>query len=170
MLAVVLAAAVYWVFSSSLSLVYLTVLPLLWVGMRFGLFGMALAVMLLMAMAWNRTLAGVGPYVPYAPYAPEHHILLMQLYLMAVSVCGMLLAAVATQHRQDQRALQRARIELEIAHSELEQRLCTLLDAIPDEVRLIDVQGRYLMLNRAAQTGGGAGWPLGFIQSGHPVL
>jgi len=43
------------------------------------------------------------------------------------------------------------RKETEIALRESEQRFRTLLDAMPEEVRLKDTQGRFLMLNRAAQ-------------------
>ncbi len=34
---------------------------------------------------------------------------------------------------------------------ETDRRMRTLIDALPDEVRLIDIQGRYLMINRAAR-------------------
>lgn len=44
-----------------------------------------------------------------------------------------------------------ARREAEVALRESEQRLRTLLDAIPDQVQFKDAQGRLVMLNRATQ-------------------
>ena len=44
-----------------------------------------------------------------------------------------------------------ARRQVELALRESEQRLRTLLDAIPDQVYLKDVQGRFVMINRAVQ-------------------
>lgn len=163
-LAVILAADVHVIFNSSLPVVYLALPPLLWVVLRFGMFGMVQSVALLAVMALYYTGMGLGPYAA-ANATSEESALMVRSFLAVLSVAALMLQAATVQRRQVQEELRRARDELEtrvitrtaaLRESEAklrqnDERLRALLDAIPDQVRLKDVQGRYIMVNRAAQ-------------------
>ncbi|MEQ1772739.1 MAG: PAS domain S-box protein [Burkholderiales bacterium] len=161
LLTLALVALGHVVFSSQLYLVFLLLPPLLWAGLRFGMLVAVIELIVLAMMTLYATVSGHGPYISGA-LSPAESLLMAQSFLVLASAATMLLVAVTSQRRLAQAELRRAHDELEArviartaALRESEQRLRTLLDAIPDQVRLKDAQGRYVMLNRAAQRGFG---------------
>jgi PAS domain S-box-containing protein len=156
----VLAAVLHVVFSHQRPLIYVTLPIMLWVALRFGTLGMTIALALFAAVATHYSATGLGPY---AAYATTERILLVQSFLVLASISGLLLAGVTAERARALGELRQARDALDVqvnerttALRESEQRLRALIDAIPDQVRVKDAQGRYIMVNRAAQTSFGA--------------
>lgn len=151
----ILCVTLHVVFSHQRPLMYVTLPIMLWVALRFGSLGMTLALILFAGMARYYTAMGLGPY---ALYPATENVLLVQSFLVLISISGLLLAAVTAERTQAVDELRRARDALDAkvnertaALRESEHRLRALIDAMPDQVRVKDTQGHYLMVNRAAQ-------------------
>ncbi len=92
-LAVLLTTVVSFIFSSRLPLVFLTLLPMLWVALRFGMFATSLATALFAFLALYYTAAGLGPYAGTG-YTPKSSALMVQSLLVFASIGALLLEAV----------------------------------------------------------------------------
>jgi PAS domain S-box-containing protein len=135
--AVALTLVVYFIFTSPLPLVYLVLPPLLWAGLRFGLFGMALALTLISGMALHYTVAGFGPYVGPGR-TPEASLLMAQAFLIVGSAAALLLVALASQWRR--------------LHDELEALVSARTAALQDqEQKLRDNEERFRIARAAAK-------------------
>lgn len=86
----------------SLSLPYVTFPFLLWAALRFGTPGVTLALIILAAI--TTSFAAAGPAAGLAGPSPDH-VLDLQLYLAAMAVPSLFLAAVVTERTQMEEAL-----------------------------------------------------------------
>lgn len=103
-LAAVLAGVGGLVFSSSASLAYLIFPPLIWVSLRFWQPGAAAGSLLVASIAVTLAERDVGPF---AGYSPDDRLLLAQTFVGVAGVTSLVLAAVATERRHTEDAVER---------------------------------------------------------------
>ena len=140
----VLVLVVTLVFNSPLPMVYLVLPLVLWVGLRFGMSGMALALLLMSAMVLHYTGAGMGMFAS-AARTPVEGQLLAQSFLVVGSASALLLAALAGQWRRTQDMLRRS-------HGALEALVSARTTALQDsEQSLRDNEARFRIARDAAK-------------------
>ncbi len=172
---------------------FLAIPILVWTAFRFGKRETAAMSLLLSGFAIHGTLRGFGPF---ALPTPNESLLLLQAYLGVKSLMALALAALASEQKRVERDLRSAHADLERRVAErtaelskanaslrseagarertaLELRrrsgvLTTILDSMAEGVVVADVDGRYLLFNKAAEAILGIGrgafpaerWPL----------
>ncbi len=149
-------AVTHLIFSTRVPLLFLLLPLLIWNALRFDMAAIAIGGSVVAAMAIHHTALGWGPFGA-AGYSMDVSAILAQSFMCVASFVGMMLSSVMSQRRMALEALRCAHEETEARvvtrTTELrasEGTLRTLLDTIPDLVRLKDAQGRYVKLNRAA--------------------
>src|SRR5262249_15601973 len=80
-------------------LAHLTIPFLLWAAFRFGPSGAATAIVILSAIATWGTRRGFGPFVEADP---NESWLLLQVFIAAVAITALVVAAVVVEHRKAQ--------------------------------------------------------------------
>jgi len=142
--AVILAFALHFIFEYHRPLAFLILPLMLWIGLRFGLIGMTLAVALLAVMGLSYTAAGLGPYtMPMS--TPEESVLMVQSFLILVSVSGLLLVAVTRQRQFAMDELRHARDSLD---AQVMERTAELRES---ERRLREADERFGLARAAAK-------------------
>jgi len=98
----------YWIF-----------MPLVWTALRFGIEGTTLLLSLLAVLAVGFTVAGRGTF-PLGGDNPVERLQMVQFFLGAVSLTGLVLAAAVTERRQAEAEQERARRKLQSTLTELQ--------------------------------------------------
>jgi len=102
------------------SLVYLTLLPLLWAAFRFGAHGAITSAFLMTVLVLVETLNSLGPF-PTAN--PNLSLLLLQIFVATITVTALVLAAVVFERTRAETALRKTRDELTRVNEDLEKRV-----------------------------------------------
>ena len=102
------------------SLVYLTLLPLLWAAFRFGAHGAITSAFLMTVLVLVDTLNSPGPF---PTPNPNLSLLLLQIFVATITVTALVLAAVVSERTRAETALQKAKYELTRANENLETRV-----------------------------------------------
>ncbi len=92
---------------------YISILPAVWMAMRFGRRVTAIGVVALAVIAVVATIAGRGVF---AAYSPTISLLLVQAFVICTAVISLAVAAAVYERRQ-------AEAELKASHEQLEQRV-----------------------------------------------
>ncbi len=130
---------------ASLALLPLTFLLLpgmLWAALRFGVFGCAVAGMVVAAIAVGATLNGHGPFALSPGLTPQARVLLLQLFLAATIVLPLLIAVAQAERDHVRAELERQRIEL--LEAEKMVALGTMVSIVAHEVAN---PNQFLLLN-----------------------
>ena len=98
----------------------------IWAALRFGIFATAFVSALASIIAIGGTINGYGPF---AVFSANDSLILLQLFMAAVTVTGLLLAAAISERKS--------------AHAILE----AITEGISDAVFLKDREGRYITIN-----------------------
>jgi signal transduction histidine kinase/CheY-like chemotaxis protein len=99
---------------------YLAIPPLLWGAFRFGQRGAATLAFVMSALALAGTLQRFGPF---AMSNPNTSLILLQLFIGAIAMTTLVLAAVVSERKEAEEALRGARDELAKTNQELERRV-----------------------------------------------
>ncbi len=99
---------------------YLTLPPLIWAAFRFGAHGAVTSAFVMTAVAVMGTLKTLEPFTTTDP---NLSLLLLQLFIAIVTVTGLVLAAVLSERKRAEEALQQAKDDLTRANEELEKRV-----------------------------------------------
>lgn len=99
---------------------YLAIPPLLWGAFRFGQRGAATLAFVMSALALAGTLQRFGPF---AMSNPNTSLILLQLFIGAIAMTTLVLAAVVSERKEAEDALRGARDELAKTNEELERRV-----------------------------------------------
>jgi signal transduction histidine kinase/ActR/RegA family two-component response regulator len=99
---------------------YLAIPPLLWGAFRFGQRGAATLAFMMSALALAGTLQRFGPF---AMSNPNTSLVLLQLFIGAIAMTTLVLAAVVSERKEAEEALRGARDELAKSNQELERRV-----------------------------------------------
>lgn len=116
------------------ALVYLPLPFLLWAAVRFGPVGINTALLLVAFLSISGAVAGRGPFVVSSP---DENVLSLQLFLIAIAVPLMLLAAVIREGREKTMIL-----------AESEARFRTMTDGAPMLVWMADADKRCSYFNK----------------------
>src|SRR5439155_15857566 len=117
------------------ALLYVPLPLLLWAALRLGTGGLSLSVLFVAGWAVLYAAAGQGPF---SGLAPIENVVSLQLYLIAVTVPLLALAALMRE-RERTAGLLRAS----------EERYRTVVEAAPIGITGVDPAGRFLQTNRA---------------------
>jgi signal transduction histidine kinase/CheY-like chemotaxis protein len=99
---------------------YLTLFPLLWAAFRFGAHGAVTSAFVMTAV----TLTGTGITLePLTTPDPNLVLLRLQLFIAIITLTGLVLAAVLSERRRAEEALEEAKDELTRANEGLEKRV-----------------------------------------------
>jgi len=122
----------------TLPLVFLTLPLVVWAALRFGVTGASLAVLGLAAIAAWGTASGRGPF-----YQINVHqgLMLLWAYMATSVLVGLLITALQAERGRAEAAINRAN-----------ERLNSLIEAIPDAIFCKDGQGRWLITNETAKS------------------
>ncbi len=153
-LLVLVAAAVFegLVPGPAARLIHYLLLPLvLWSALRFRLRETMLGVAIVSGVAVHGTYAGYGPF---ADLALDPSLIMLQAFLGSLAVTALATSAVVRQREDAEGALLAAEIasreEAEHGQRMSESRLQTVLESLPLEVWMTDVEGRYIYQNPAS--------------------
>ena len=102
------------------SLKYLTLPPLIWAAFRFGAHGAVTAAFAMTAVALMGTMKILGAFTTPDP---NLSLLRLQLFIAIITVTGLVLAAVLSERRRAEQALQEAKDEFTRANEDLENRV-----------------------------------------------
>jgi signal transduction histidine kinase/ActR/RegA family two-component response regulator len=111
-------AAIIFLEGTNYPLEHLTVPFLLWAAFRFGQRGAATAILILSAIAVWGTTRGLGPF---ARENLNESLLLLQIFIAAVTVTSLVLAAVVTERKRAEEEHERLFIREKAARKEAEQ-------------------------------------------------
>jgi len=111
------------------ALVYLPLPVVLWSAVRFGPSGVTLALLAVAATSISGTVNGHGPF---ADSTREHNVVALQLFLIAMAVPLMILAALIAEGRRKTSSL-----------TESEARFRTMADTAPVMIWMSDAGGRF---------------------------
>jgi PAS domain S-box-containing protein len=116
-------------FPSMRYLYYLSFLPLGWAAFRFEQPGATTSAFLLSCIALWGTLHGLGPFVTPDPNVS---LLLLQVFVGSISIMGLVLASLVSEHRRSEQRLRfKVAISLVLAESS------TLKEAAPGIIRVL---------------------------------
>lgn len=123
--------------TGALPLVFLTLPLAVWAALRFGVTGASLAALLLSAIATWGTAHGRGPF-----FLNDVHqgLMLLWAFMVALVLIGLLITALQAEG---------GRAEAEIKSSQ--ERLSSLIEAMPDAIFFKDGAGRWLITNGPAR-------------------
>jgi len=150
-LLVLVAAAVFegLVPGPAARLIHYLLLPLvLWSALRFRLRETMLGVGFVSAVAVHGTFAGYGPF---ADLALDPSLIMLQAFLGSLAVTALVTSAVVRQREDAEGALLAAEIasreQAEQGQRMSESRLQAVLESLPLEIWMTDVEGRYTYQN-----------------------
>jgi signal transduction histidine kinase len=103
---------------------------LLWAAVRFAVAGTSSSILLVTVLAIWGALEGRGPFVAGTP---AENLLQLQLFILAVSLPLMLLAAVVEDRRNKERALRRHEAELQASYVQVQSLVGRLISAQESE-------------------------------------
>ena len=153
-LLVLVAAAVFegLVPGPAARLIHYLLLPLvLWSALRFRLQETMVGVAIVSAVAVHGTYAGYGPF---ADLALDPSLIMLQAFLGSLAVTALVTSAVVRQREDAEEALLAGEIasreQAEHGQRMSESRLQTVLESLPLEVWMTDVEGRYTYQNPAS--------------------
>jgi len=130
------------------NLVYMTMVLLIWVALRFDLFEITSATLLLcLAAIWGIS-RGVGAY------RTEDSLFGLQIFMNVYAITGLALAGVMTQRRQAALAARTSQDQLNSAVSERERSqkwFRRLLESTPDATLVTGEDGVIVLVNAAAE-------------------
>jgi len=138
-IAALLAGAIFgpgFLSSGRTSLTFLLLPPIVWAALRFEVRGASALTLLVAAAAILGTLRGHGPFTPYAA---EESVLLLALFIGAISTTGLVVAASGAEARQT--STLRSAMDL----------LQRVFDVLPVGVSIADRFGRITSANPAAE-------------------
>ncbi len=132
---------------------YISLLPIVWAAIRFGLRETVTTIFLLACLAILGTLSGFGPFVSSSPNTSLN---LLQFYIAIASSIGMILAAALQERRYaveslEEKVHERTK-ELEIALQKDRvnlERLRSIVSHLPSAALLMDEEANILELNEA---------------------
>ena len=104
-------------------LAYLAILPLLWGAFRFGARGASGSAFIMSCLALWGTLQGLGPF---ARLDPNESLLFLQAFMGTITVTGLALAAIISEHQRAER-----RLRVQDAVSSILADTATLKEAAP---------------------------------------
>ena len=130
------------------ALLYTPLPSLLWAAVRFGASGACLSLVVVAGLSLSNAFAGRGPF---ATLSPAENVLSLQIFLIAIAVPVMLLAALVEEQRRTEESLRTAQADLThaaritvmgqlvatIAH-EINQPLAAIMMNARTSLRLID--------------------------------
>jgi two-component system sensor kinase FixL len=114
------------------ALLYAPLPLLLWAAMRFGLAGVSWALLLAFQSTWD-TVHGRGPFTNQSP---SENIVQLQLFLLAISLPLMFLAALVQERRRAFAAL-----------SQSEERFRLVVESTPNAIVIVNEAGKIVLLN-----------------------
>jgi PAS domain S-box-containing protein len=124
---------------SSPPLLYLTILPLIWAALRFGLGGISVSMLIVTFLAIAGTMRGHGPFLNQTPV---ENALALQLFLLMTGTPLMLLAVVIEEERRSQDALHESKERMGLA-AEVANAAMWVWDVSGDDLWMTE-QGRSL--------------------------
>jgi PAS domain S-box-containing protein len=128
------AALIFAVFTDLVRFTYVIMPPLLWIGVRFGIPGVSLTILLLGIVAARFTALGHGAFAE-PEFSVADRALLVQSLVVLFSISGLVLGGLANQWQQALAALREARDHLE---KEVDERTATLRDTLRLQQAILD--------------------------------
>ncbi len=141
-LAATLVGILHFVFTNSMPTAYLALPCMLWAAVRFGMPGTTLAMAVFTVIAVRYTASGQGPYV-FALSGGIDRALVVHSFLALSCISALCLTVVIYQYQTAQRALKRAR-------DELDQRVLERTAALARSERLLRESNAQFAVARAA--------------------
>lgn len=111
------------------ALLYVPLPLLLWAAVRFGIAGACWSLLIVAFLSLSNAFAGRGPF---ATLPPGENVLSLQVFLIALAVPLMLLAALVEEQRRTQESLRRAQADL--THAARVMSMGQLVAAIAHEI------------------------------------
>lgn len=149
-LTVALIVVGIWVFTTSSdpnsipALVYAPVPFLLWAALRFEVAGASWA---LMAIAYLSTWNAINGRGPFTGRTPDDHVLQLQLFLLAISLPLLLMAAGVGERR---RAYSRLLDEMQ-ERRKTEERFRLVIESTPNAMLMVNRHGEVVMANKQTE-------------------
>ena len=119
---------------SSPALLYVPLPLLLWAAVRFGPAGVCLSLLLVALLSLSNAITGRGPFVSQSP---AENVLSLQIFLIAISLPLMLLAALVEERRNNEEALRRNEETLRASYGQIQSLVGRLITAQETERRRI---------------------------------
>ena len=107
---------------------------LLWAAVRFGPGGLCLSLLVVAFLSLWNAIAGRGPFVSQSP---AENVLSLQIFLIAISLPLMLLAALVEERRNNEEALRRNEEALHASYEQIQSLVGRLITAQETERRRI---------------------------------
>ena len=120
-------------------LLYLTIPPLIWAALRFGLGGISVSMLIITFQAIWGTMRGHGPFLTQTP---AENALALQLFLLMTATPLMLLAVVIEEERRSKEALRESKDQMGLA-AEAANAAMWVWDVSADDLWMTE-QGRSL--------------------------
>ncbi len=120
-------------------LLYLTIPPLIWAALRFGLGGISVSMLIITFQAIWGTMHGHGPFLTQTP---AENALALQLFLLMTATPLMLLAVVIEEERRSKEALRESKDQMGLA-AEAANAAMWVWDVSADDLWMTE-QGRSL--------------------------
>ena len=120
-------------------LLYLTIPPLIWAALRFGLGGISVSMLIITFQAIWGTMRGHGPFLTQTP---AENALALQLFLLMTATPLMLLAVVIEEERRSKDALRESKDQMGLA-AEAANAAMWVWDVSADDLWMTE-QGRSL--------------------------
>jgi PAS domain S-box-containing protein len=120
-------------------LMYLTIPPLIWAALRFGLGGISVSMLIITSQAIWGTMRGHGPFLTQTPV---ENALALQLFLLMTGTPLMLLAVVIEEERRSEQALRESQDQMGLA-AEAANAAMWVWDVSADDLWMTE-QGRLL--------------------------
>lgn len=138
LIALVLSTLCYVAISSQTPVLFMLLLPVLWAAARFEFPGAVLSMLLLTALIGGLTSLQVGSFGLTGLGARRSH-LVVQLFLAATAMTGLIVAAVARQRRE-------AMEELRVANEQLEVRVAERTSQVQLLMREVNHRSKKLLM------------------------
>ena len=117
---------------------HVSFLFIIWLALRFGTYGTTLGVLATALIATRHTLAGTGPFALEGLFS-------LHVFLGVISVTGLIIAAVISEHRETTSTLRASDQQLRAS----EERYRDLFENAQDFIVTVDLQGRFTSANNA---------------------
>ncbi|MBU6173800.1 MAG: PAS domain S-box protein [Planctomycetes bacterium] len=140
----------FWVFTSSQdshatpALVYAPIPFLIWAALRFEVAGASWA---LLALAYLSTWNAINDRGPFVGGTTDDHVLQLQLFLLAVSLPLLLMAASVHERRS---AFARMAHEID-ERRKMEDQFRLVVESTPNAMLMVDQDGRMILVNQRAE-------------------
>ena len=117
---------------------HISFLFIIWLALRFGTRGTTIGVLATALIATRHTLAGTGPFALEGLFA-------LHVFLGVISVTGLIIAAVISEHRETASILRGSEEQLRAS----EERYRDLFENAQDFIVTLDLEGRFTSANNA---------------------